>query len=237
MPAQKLTVTPNVPIQISLRYPDGKQVEGRFADQMYYSLQTPPESCLYLDMDVAAKINMLGPRRGEPFWICKRWTGKKTDSPIWDVWPVGDQEAPPPPPPPPPSAAAQATGIPDSDLEQKLRASLAEIERAKQAGANVSAPAPVVAAPVTAQPPYNNGNGSKPLNGNGARPYEAAGIPSPQVKIPYDVAFRELLQIVVDGLKAAGEQWSDAAKQDAVSTLLIQAARDGFLSCWQRGAK
>jgi hypothetical protein len=31
-------------------------------------------------------------------------------------------------------------------------------------------------------------------------------------------------------LKDAGEQWSDAARQDLVSTLMIQAARDGAVS-------
>jgi hypothetical protein len=160
----------------------------------------------------------------------------------WDIWrpqtgEVNTATAPSP---------AALAGIPESDIEAEVRAGI--LARKARAGASVSAPAPVEAAIVRAAPNNNaygdgikstngNGNGAPPPNGsNGApKPYLTAGIPAPPVKIPYDVAFRELLQVVVDALKAAGEQWSDAAKQDAVSTLLIQAARDGFLSCWQRG--
>jgi len=243
MPTQKLEITPNVPIQIALKYPEGKIVEGRFGDQVYFSLAEPPDSCLYLDLGVAQTINMLGLRRGQLFWACKRWTGKRSDLPVWDFWPVAKDEMKPAHPP----LSACATGLPESELEQQLRASLAEIERKKKAEAVSAAPAPT--APVTAitpsrlpaQPPSNNGNGTSnghsapPVNGNGApKPYAVAGIPA---KIPYDIAFRELLGVVVDGLAAAHEQWSDAAKQDMVSTLMIQASRDGFLSCWNRGAK
>jgi hypothetical protein len=74
---EKLTLTPNVPQQIALKFPDGKLVEGRFGDQMMYSLAN--NQVMYLDTDVAAKINALELRKNEPFWICKRWTGKKGD--------------------------------------------------------------------------------------------------------------------------------------------------------------
>jgi len=55
-----------------------------------------------------------------------------------------------------------------------------------------------------------------------------------RVCIPYNVAFREVLQFVTDGLKQAGEQWTDQARQDAVSTILIAAAKQGLLSLWER---
>jgi hypothetical protein len=227
---QKLTIVPNVPQQIALKYREGKVVEGRFGDQTYYTLATPANTCVYLDMDPAAKVNALAARPNEPFWICKWWNGKKSETPQWEVWPVEESE----------SVPAQATGIPDTELEQQLRASVAQAQRRNSAGANASTSAPV-AAPITQPQRMAPTNGTKPaaVNGNGAnaRPYEAAGIPAPPTKIPYDVAFREILAIVVDGLKAVGEQWSDSAKQDAVSTLLIQASRDGFLTCWNRGAK
>jgi len=97
MPAEKLSITPNVPQQIALKYTEGKIVEGRFGNQVYFSLSHPPNACLYLDLGPAALVNQLQPAKGEIFNICKRWTGKKTDSPIWDVWPVGDQEIQPAP--------------------------------------------------------------------------------------------------------------------------------------------
>jgi hypothetical protein len=101
------------------------------------------------------------------------------------------------------------------------------------AGAVSAAPAPATAA---SQPPsYNNGNGSKPVNGNGAipngaHPYEAAGNPAPPIKVGYDVALRRILRVAIAELKAAGEQWSDSARQDLVSTLFIQATRDGAVT-------
>ena len=102
--------------------------------------------------------------------------------------------------------------------------------------ASVAAPAP--AATAVTQPPCNNGNGStNGTNGhapNGSdgdlKPYAAAGIPAPPVKVGYDVALRRILRTTLVALKDAGDQWSDAARQDLVSTLMIQAARDGAVS-------
>jgi hypothetical protein len=62
------------------------------------------------------------------------------------------------------------------------------------------------------------------------KPYAAAGIPAPPVKVGYDVALRRILRTTLVALKDAGDQWSDAARQDLVSTLMIQAARDGAVS-------
>ena len=81
---EKLTLTPNVPQQIALKFPDGKLVEGRYGDQVMFSLTNG--QVMYLDTDVAAKINLLDLRKNEPFMICKRWTGKKGDSPQLDIW-------------------------------------------------------------------------------------------------------------------------------------------------------
>jgi hypothetical protein len=58
-------------------------------------------------------------------------------------------------------------------------------------------------------------------------PYPAAGISGPPTKIPFDRAFREVVLIVQSGLRDAGEQWSDEARQGAVSTILIGPARAG----------
>ena len=104
---------------------------------------------------------------------------------------------------------------------------------ANGSGTGVVAPAPATA--VSQPPSFTNGNGNKPVNGNGtppngSQPYEAAGILAPPIKIGYDVALRRILRVTIAELKAAGEQWSDAARQDLVSTLMIQAARDGVIT-------
>lgn len=57
------------------------------------------------------------------------------------------------------------------------------------------------------------------------------GKPGP---IPYNVAFREIVKLVASELLQAGEQWSDQARQDAVSTLFIAAGKAGWLGLWER---
>lgn len=84
----------------------------------------------------------------------------------------------------------------------------------------------------------NGGSNGRSAHGNSvAPPCTAVGIPAAPMKIPYNVAFREILGWVTTGLKEAGEQWSDQARQDMVSTVIIQASRDGFLGVWERPAK
>lgn len=53
-------------------------------------------------------------------------------------------------------------------------------------------------------------------------------------RIPYNVAFREVLGFVTEELKQSGEQWTDQARQDMVSTILISASNNGLLSVWER---
>jgi hypothetical protein len=223
----KITFQPNVPVRMALKYADGKTVEGRFGDQEYYTLTDG--RCMYVDMDVAGKINILGLRPGEPFEICKYWSGKKGERPQWDVRRVDGI---------PPNRVTAAV---EADLERDLRRSL-EQQAAKRPGAAVSASAPELAALVKEPPAvdYNNGNGSKAngngniyVNGaNGAAQVTLARVP---LKIPLNIAFREILAFCTQELQAAHEQWSDAARQDLVSTVLIQAAREGWCTIWERG--
>jgi hypothetical protein len=241
--SEKITFQPNVIETVALKFPDGKTVEGRFGDQMFYT--TTDNRAMYLDMDVAAKINMLGVQKGEQFSICKRWSGKKGDPIQWDVWRPEPGQQPRQLAPTP----AQATGIEESELEAQIRAEILARTARQVAGASASTPAPVAASlkPPSIESPNGNGskpngtngsNGAPPPNGNGAaRPYNASGIPTPPVKIPADVAFREVLAFVTAGLKEAGEQWTDESKQGMVSTIMIQGMRDGVIGTWNRGAK
>jgi hypothetical protein len=230
---EKITFQPNVPVRMTLKYADGKTVEGRFGDQEYYTLTDG--RCMYVDMDVAGKINILGLRPGEPFEMCKYWSGKKGERPQWDVRRVDGI------PPNRVTAAVEATGLPETDLERDLRRSLEArgVPTNGKPGAGVPPPAPTPAAPaLVTQPAGSAGstthtNGSTNTNGTG---YVNGGIkPAVPVKIPLNIAFREILGFCTGELKAAGEQWSDAARQDLVSTLLIQAAREGWCTLWERG--
>lgn len=61
----------------------------------------------------------------------------------------------------------------------------------------------------------------------------AAPNPRPP-RIPADIAFRELVGIVSAGLQFHNIRWTPEAEQDAVCSLFIQAARDGFITLWNR---
>ena len=93
-------------------------------------------------------------------------------------------------------------------------------------------------APSQVPPQHFPTNSSKPNgNGNGYINGAAQGTaPAPvPIKIPLNIAFREILAFCTQELRAAHEQWSDSARQDLVSTLLIQAAREGWCTIWERG--
>jgi hypothetical protein len=231
---EKVIFQPNMPVRMALKYADGKTVEGRVGDQEYYTLTDG--RCMYVNPDVAAKINQLELRPGEPFEICKYWSGKKGESPQWDVRRVD------PLPKDHTAAAAVATSIDETDVERDLRRSLTErgvtLPANGGAGASVAPPAPAVTAPLQVPPQHFPTNGSKPrCNGNGYTNGAATGAtPAPlPLKIPLNVAFREILAFCTQELRAAHEQWSDSARQDLVSTLLIQAAREGWCTIWERG--
>ena len=75
-----------------------------------------------------------------------------------------------------------------------------------------------------------------PTGTEGPKPIPAAAGPTKPTfnpgRIPYNVAFREVLRFVTAGLKSAGEQ----SRQDMVSTILIAAAKQGHISLWERDA-
>ena len=81
---------PNVPITVALAYADGLQVEGRFGDQIMYTLAD--ERVMYVPPLVGKRLAELGVQPGEPFIICKaerkqgnrrliEWQVKKDDTP------------------------------------------------------------------------------------------------------------------------------------------------------------
>ena len=243
---EKVTFTPNVPVQVALRYPEGKQVEGRFGDQMLYSLVNG--QVMYLDLDVAAKINALAVRKGEPFSICKRWTGKKGDPMQWDIWRPGAGETAP--------AAPAMADLENSPLEADVLRRRESAERS-QPGAGAATPAPAAAAAKAQPPAVSNGNGNTPAGVNGKGAPGPGGTPPPSgpgnghgtgahvytpgqfvppTKIPMNQAVIDAVRMVQTAMKATGEQWSDDSRQGLVSTILIAAERQGWLAVWKREA-
>jgi hypothetical protein len=90
----KLAVEPNKPVQVALKFSGGgKLCEGKYGNQKFFTLSTPAGHCIYLDLEPAAIVEALNPQAGQPFWLAKKWTGKKTDAPVWDAWPVEERPA------------------------------------------------------------------------------------------------------------------------------------------------
>jgi len=147
---EKVKFQTNAPEQVTLRHAAGKIVDGRFGQQVYYSLADG--RCMYLDLGVAQKLNVLEVQAGESINICKRGGG------IWDVWLSPDTER---------MRAARDAG----SIEERLRASMNQACETRyntlkvptpiSAGAGASTPAPVaVADSKTATIERHSANGS-----------------------------------------------------------------------------
>ena len=66
---ERITFQTNVPVTVALAYADGLPVEGRFGDQIMYTLAD--ERIMYVPPVVRTKLVELGIQPREPFTICK----------------------------------------------------------------------------------------------------------------------------------------------------------------------
>jgi hypothetical protein len=221
----------NVPVgPIALKFDEGKPVEGRFGDQYLYTLMDG--RTMYVSPVVASKINEQEIRRGDQFTICKKEVKDPNGGKPRIEWQVyRNQPAPAKSPTP-----AELTGIDETDIEKQLRESLRVIEMRK---AQQSQPGQPAAAPSAESNHVERFNGNGSANGNhheAPRP-PATATPTIPLKIPMNIAFREILAFCKQELTAASGQWADGARQDLVSTLIIGAMREGWVGPWERGAK
>jgi len=159
---------------------------------------------LYATPELARKIKSLGVRELESFSIRKYKKGRNV---FYDVW--------------------------LSPSSEKARA----VEEAPEIAAQLNLPANVVTMPVSLpyEPAVLAPTGTDgPLPNTSSGPQLARASSKRENVIPFNVAFREVTRFVVDELKACGEQWTDQAKQDIVSTVLISASNKGLVGVWER---
>ena len=139
----------NVPTPISLMSPQGTRIEGRYGDQVMFTLADG--RVMYVPPTVAAKIEAEGIGAGEPFELCKarirvgrrqmiEWHLKKGVS-------EPEQAVPPSDPP-----AARET-----QLESDLRRSIQLVSARKENGST----------PPHVPPPNGEGGKAAAVNGNG----------------------------------------------------------------------
>src|ERR1022692_1090821 len=92
----------NSPVEVALRWDDGKRVEGRYGEQVMYSLEG--DRVMYVPPVVAQQIRELGIRARETFEICK--AELREENKRWIEWRVRRIEEPRHP--------AQSPNVPDT---------------------------------------------------------------------------------------------------------------------------
>ena len=154
---------------------------------------------------VAAKINELDLQPGETFGMCKQMVFNEQRKRLTPSWTVWLS---------PESEKARAK------QETKPPMTLADVKRPGKVRSIRKA------APEQGSIPFDRGTGT----------FGPVALPQSlrPPRIPYNVAFREVLSFVTAELKQTGEQWSDQARQDMISTVLISASNSGLLSLWER---
>ena len=80
----------NSPVEIALRWDDGKRVEGKYGEQVMYTLDD--DRVMYVPPVVARQIRELGIRAQEAFEICK--AELREDNKRWIEWRVRRIEEP-----------------------------------------------------------------------------------------------------------------------------------------------
>jgi hypothetical protein len=128
----------NVPEKVALAYPDGVLKDGMYGPRVRYTLTDG--RLMWLDPDVAARINTMEISPRQEFWVVKRKPAGRTQKTRWDIY-LED---------PTPLAG-------ESPLECDLRLSLQDIARQRavpkeqsappQPPSSVSAPRPIGTAP------------------------------------------------------------------------------------------
>jgi hypothetical protein len=217
----------NVPMQLALQDPAGDYSPE--AEEVTYLTADGRE--LVLETRTAERLNALFLRPGEAFHLCRRWDNQRGTLPRFDFWlsPASEKAR---------AAEESAQGERQPAASEPAAAPepqpTAKPTRTRQRRPKVEAmPAPAAAA-IRTEPAQGTGTyGPAPKLLTAPIPARLPAIARPG-RIPYNVAFREVVGFVTAELKASGEQWSDQSRQDLVSTVLINAGRQGLLDLWER---
>ena len=203
----RVIFAPNVPQLVSLMFPEPRQLENG-----HFMFTLSDQRVMFLASDVAQKIQGLGVKPGEQFSICKRWNGERGRGSVtrWDVWLSPKTEQ---------SRAAEES---EADLTPVLQRSIEAVNARKGSVVPMPTPAPALAPTGT--------DGPQPA----VIPASLPRKPPQMGKIPFNVAFQEAVKLVKEGLEGNSEQWNDEARQGMVSTILIAAANQGWLTVWER---
>lgn len=224
MPGKSLVIAPNRPITVALVDP-----EGTFdLDRGIGTYQTTTGATLTLPRPAVVALNLIEPKPGEEIVITKHWDGKPKDKPYWTVALSTKSE----------KARAEA-GEPDV-LAYTLGAS---IQTPQEKGKPVRVPTPIgrpskrKPAPDSQPRLFDRGTGTYgPAPALEAAPLilpaaAAAGKIRPG-QIPANVAVKEILEFIQADPNT--RNWSDQARQDLASTVIISSWKAGYIGLWER---
>jgi hypothetical protein len=220
-----LQIKPNVPLKVALL-----DLEGTYdPDRETVTYQTLTGQQLTLPRPAVIKLNLLEPQPGEEVVITQIWSGKRWDKSDWTVALSPNSE----------KCRAKAEETPP-ELTEQFKASMEQAEPWKRATADptpIHRPSRKQPAPEV-QPRLFDQRGT---GTNGPAP-AAAPIPAPAIlpaaarqrvgMIPANIATKEILQFIQADPNTAN--WSDQARQDLLSTILIAAYRAGHVGLWER---
>ena len=217
----------NVPMQLALQDPAGDYHAE--AEEVTYLTADGRE--LVLETRTAERLNALFLRPGEAFHLCRRWDGSRGTLPRFDFWlsPASEKAR---------AAEESAQGERQPAASEPAAAPepqpTAKPTRTRQRRPKVEAmPAPAEIA-IRTEPAQGTGTyGPAPKILTAPIPARLPAMARPG-RVPYNVAFREIVGFVISELKASGEQWTDQSRQGLVSTVIISASRQGLLDIWER---
>jgi hypothetical protein len=114
----------NAPVEIALQWNDGKRVEGRYGEQVMYTLDD--NRVMYVPPIVAKQIRELGIRAREAFEICK--AELREENKRWIEWHVRRLEEPRHPVESPNTPEAAARGL-NNDEQNHCNGSTHQTQR------------------------------------------------------------------------------------------------------------
>jgi hypothetical protein len=144
----------NSPVELSLRWNDGKRVDGRYGEQVMFTLED--DRVMYVPPVVAKQIQDLGIRAREIFEICK--AELREDNKRWIEWHVKKLEQPRHPASSANGSDAAATGL--NGQAQNHRNGTTERKQALEFQASADGtllPVPVAGAGITCMELAMNG--------------------------------------------------------------------------------
>lgn len=206
-----VTFTPNEPQVLAL-----KETAG-VLDGFNVVYETSDGRLLSLPRPAAVKLNELEPAVDEEFSATKCQTGRQPAEWVFSLTARSEQ-----------LRAARET----EEAERKARelAAATRKDLPRQLEASVLRQMPKSSRGAVAEAlPETKGTGTY-----GPAPQVAYAGRKQRETIPYNVAFREIVQFVTKELNDSGEQWSEQSRQDLVSTCLISTAKAGLLGLWER---